>query len=283
MENQANSAAPEKTGIEKAKELFEYEMTEVLLNFRQEAASMKGTPSAEYLGMEVPSAGVAYAPAELTVEGIGYQQPDTAVALDTAAIQTDLPPVCVAVPETAAVELSTEATVEIDDSAFVAAAVPAVAPVTLPAAQPPAVAVAVPEVRADADFTVPPAKAPTAVPVSVPPAVQAQYDFGAAPAVSATVGVAAAEAVVLPPLPKAAQPTLAVAVEEIQAPAVPTPAPVRPAELPPMHIPEASAVSLTLDAPPTTFAQPTLPDIPEKPDTAAECAAITDLLRKELA
>ena len=90
MENQNTKAfeavaelpTEEQSSLERAKALFEYEMTEVLLNFRQEAATMKGRDSSEYLSMEVPSAGVEYAAPAVALEGIGYEDKDTRVTLD---------------------------------------------------------------------------------------------------------------------------------------------------------------------------------------------------------
>ena len=59
----------ELTSIERAKALFEYEMTEVLLNFKNEVRAVKDSPAAEYINMEVPKSGVAYDAPDIAVEG----------------------------------------------------------------------------------------------------------------------------------------------------------------------------------------------------------------------
>lgn len=285
MENRNNSLPEqEKTGLDKAKELFEYEMTEVLLNFKQEAASMKGTPSAEYLGMEVPAAGVEYQSPELEVEGIDYRETDAAVSIDSSALRTDLPPVAVAVPEAAAVELSTDVKIEVDESAFTAAEVPSMAEITVPAAQEPVLTgVDVPDVSLDADFAIPPA-AEIAPSVSAEvPSVTAEYDLGAAPAVSAQTEIAEVKAVDLPPLSADLTPEIDVAVAEVKKPHIPEQTTLEAAVLPPIEIPDASAVSFTLDAPEAAAVPPEMPEIPAQPDFSADCAEITDLLRRELA
>lgn len=58
--------------IERARELFEYEMTEVLLNFQSEVKSMKRRDVSEYLDMELPKAGIDYTAPEIGVKGIDY-------------------------------------------------------------------------------------------------------------------------------------------------------------------------------------------------------------------
>ena len=77
------------TDIEKAKELFEYEMTEILLNFREEMAKPKANPDAAYLDAEVPAAQLEYAAPEIALKGIGYDVPEQNAALGTVSLQAE--------------------------------------------------------------------------------------------------------------------------------------------------------------------------------------------------
>ena len=79
----------EMTSIERAKELFEYEMTEVLLNFRSEVSTMRGKAEPGYVNREVPKAGVAYEAPDIAVAGIDYTEENTDIALDTDAVRAD--------------------------------------------------------------------------------------------------------------------------------------------------------------------------------------------------
>lgn len=58
------------TDLDKAKEIFEYEMTEVLLGFKNEVKqNMHRDINAEYMQMETPSAGVEFTPPEVDIKG----------------------------------------------------------------------------------------------------------------------------------------------------------------------------------------------------------------------
>ena len=79
----------EMTSLDRAKELFEYEMTEVLLNFKSEVSTMRGKAEPDYINREVPKAGVAYEAPDIAVEGIDYTESNTDIALDTDAVRAD--------------------------------------------------------------------------------------------------------------------------------------------------------------------------------------------------
>lgn len=70
--------------IEHAKELFEYEMSEVLLNFKKEAASFKRRDVSEYLDKEIPKADIAFTAPEVELKGIDYSDEQQAVSLPAA-------------------------------------------------------------------------------------------------------------------------------------------------------------------------------------------------------
>ncbi len=60
--------------IDRIKELFEYEMTEVLLGFKREAVRFKRKDVSQYLDMELPPAGVDYVSSETELDSVDYNE-----------------------------------------------------------------------------------------------------------------------------------------------------------------------------------------------------------------
>ena len=58
----------EMSSLDKAKELFEYEMTDVLLNFRNEVSQLRNDPNAEFLRREYKTPEFDFTAPELTVQ-----------------------------------------------------------------------------------------------------------------------------------------------------------------------------------------------------------------------
>lgn len=96
---------PELTDIDKAKALFEYEMTQVLLGFKNEVKKMKAKDVSEYLGMDVPDAGVEYSAPEADVKGIGYTDAHSPEMQEITPQEAQIS-VNVSVPEASVVDLS---------------------------------------------------------------------------------------------------------------------------------------------------------------------------------
>ena len=71
---QQNEDLLEFSDAEKIKELFEYEMTEVLLGFKKEAVRFKRKDVSEYLDMDLPQTGIEYASPEIELNGIEYSE-----------------------------------------------------------------------------------------------------------------------------------------------------------------------------------------------------------------
>lgn len=71
--------------MEKTKLLFEYEMTSVLLNFRNEVKNLKGKDVSEYLDMEVPKASVDFTAPDIQLESVGFTQIPGRISFDTTA------------------------------------------------------------------------------------------------------------------------------------------------------------------------------------------------------
>lgn len=59
--------------IDRVKELFEYEMTEVLLGFKEEKVRFKRKDVSEYIDMELPKTDVDFSSSEIELKGIEYQ------------------------------------------------------------------------------------------------------------------------------------------------------------------------------------------------------------------
>ncbi len=163
----------EMTSIERAKELFEYEMTEVLLNFRSEVSTMRGKAAPGYVNREVPKAGVAYEAPDIAVAGIDYTEENTDIALDTDAVRADFAvSFDGAVPE---IPVFTQQTAVTTEAPAFTAEVPDVPQVSIPemqAAEVQTVTAEVPDIpvfRADALFAAPKAQT-AAVSVAVPEA-----------------------------------------------------------------------------------------------------------------
>lgn len=64
------------TDMKEAKELFEYEMTAVLLNVKGSFGEMNKEAGSEYLDMEVPKTEIDYKAPDIELSGIGYTASD---------------------------------------------------------------------------------------------------------------------------------------------------------------------------------------------------------------
>lgn len=316
MENQntkafeavAEQPTEEQSSLERAKALFEYEMTEVLLNFRQEAATMKGRDSSEYLSMEVPPAGVEYAAPAVALEGIGYEDKDTRVTLDAETLRAEAPSdvsvtapaipdvdltavsvgapafVSVPAPEIPAVELSTAFHAETEDLS-VSVPVPEVRSVTFE--KPPAPTLAgvdaVPEARLDAEVFLLSLESRLTFTAEIPTLEKQAVVFepGGAELKSAPITVPDAPPAELQPIPSSPELRMAVTVEDADVPQIPE---MNKAELvwQPVSVPDAVPVSFETMPAEAQIPGVCLPPIPEKPDFSAEYAEITELLRAEL-
>ena len=302
----------EMTSIERAKELFEYEMTEVLLNFRSEVSTMRGKAAPGYVNREVPKAGVAYEAPDIAVAGIDYTEENTDIALDTDAVRADfavsfdgaVPEIPVFTQQTAVTTEAPAFTAEVPDiPVFRADALFAA-----PKAQTAAVSVAVPEAQIGASFALPSAEQGEApvMNTDVPPVDAARFAVGAVSTAEVTVEnievpvVAIAE----PAAVSLEQPALSIA--EVSAPAVPAISVQTDAAFPAIDVPQTESVSLVYDekkaptveidvAVPET-ALPTLsigipenretapvpyPEIPETPGFSAYYAEITEAIKQE--
>ena len=302
----------EMTSIERAKELFEYEMTEVLLNFKSEVSTMRGKAEPGYVNREVPKAGVAYEAPDIAVAGIDYTEENTDIALDTDAVRADfavsfdgaVPEIPVFTQQTAVTTEAPAFTAEVPDiPVFRADALFAA-----PKAQTAAVSVAVPEAQIGASFALPSAEQGEApvMNTDVPPVDAARFAVGAVSTAEVTVEnieipvVAIAE----PAAVSLEQPALSIA--EVSAPAVPAISVQTDAAFPAIDVPQTESVSLVYDekkaptveidvAVPET-ALPTLsigipenretapvpyPEIPETPDFSAYYAEITEAIKQE--
>lgn len=302
----------EMTSIERAKELFEYEMTEVLLNFRSEVSTMRGKAASGYVNREVPKAGVAYEAPDIAVAGIDYTEENTDIALDTDAVRADfavsfdgaVPKIPVFTQQTAVTTEAPAFSAEVPDiPVFRADALFAA-----PKAQTAAVSVAVPEAKIGASFALPSAEQGEApvMNTDVPPVDAARFAVGAVS--SAEVSVENIEvpvvAIAEPAAVSLEQPALSIA--EVSAPAVPAISVQTDAAFPAIDVPQTESVSLVYDekkaptveidvAVPET-ALPTLSigipenretapvpysEIPETPDFSAYYAEITEAIKQE--
>lgn len=302
----------EMTSIERAKELFEYEMTEVLLNFRSEVSTMRGKAASGYVNREVPKAGVAYEAPDIAVAGIDYTEENTDIALDTDAVRADfavsfdgaVPKIPVFTQQTAVTTEAPAFTAEVPDiPVFRADALFAA-----PKAQTAAVSVAVPEAQIGASFALPPAEQGEApvMNTDVPPVDATRFAVGAVSTAEVTVEnievpvVAIAE----PAAVSLEQPALSIA--EVSAPAVPAISVQTDAAFPAIDVPQTESVSLPsgavtaptveIDVAVPETALPTLsigipenretapvpyPEIPETPDFSAYYAEITEAIKQE--
>lgn len=302
----------EMTSIERAKELFEYEMTEVLLNFRSEVSTMRGKAASGYVNREVPKAGVAYEAPDIAVAGIDYTEENTDIALDTDAVRADfavsfdgaVPEIPVFTQQTAVTTEAPAFTAEVPDiPVFRADALFAA-----PKAQTAAVSVAVPEAQIGASFALPSAEQGEApvMNTDVPPVDAARFAVGAVS--SAEVSVENIEvpvvAIAEPAAVSLEQPALSIA--EVSAPAVPAISVQTDAAFPAIDVPQTESVSLPsgavtaptveIDVAVPETALPTLsigipenretapvpyPEIPETPDFSAYYAEITEAIKQE--
>ena len=83
------------TDIDKAKELFEYEMTEILLNLHGKFDNVGKDITSEYLNMEIEEPKLEYDAPEITLTGISYEQQSSGklekVDLKADAVKIELP------------------------------------------------------------------------------------------------------------------------------------------------------------------------------------------------
>ncbi len=91
MDIQAQTVPEEKTlsDIEKAKELFEYEMTDVLLNFKNEVAALRKDPNADYLNMEIKKPEFTFEAPELEVKSAAVDEVKAVAAPSMAELQLE--------------------------------------------------------------------------------------------------------------------------------------------------------------------------------------------------
>lgn len=303
-----NGAQQEISGIDRARELFEYEMTEVLLNFKNEVKSMKGSAESEYLSMEVPKAGVECNIPEIAVEGIDYGEADTAVAIDSSSLRVDTNVVFDGdIPSAAIAFEQNSSEASVDAAAFEAASFDV--PVVKLAENAPEVtklsvsvdAPTVPEVNS-ALFTAP--QSETAVSVELPEE-KAAVDF-IAPQIqtSADVKVPGTEQVALPAIQAVEQESVRITAVEAQKPELPG-LPELNEELPSVSVPVISDVKLAPDLsapkaaldidvpdanasfdgiivlPEQTAAEIEYPGIPAPQDFSAYYAQITEAIKSE--
>ena len=263
----------EMTSIERAKELFEYEMTEVLLNFKSEVSTMRGKAEPDYINREVPKAGVAYEAPDIAVAGIDYTEENTDIALDTDAVRADfavsfdgaVPEIPVFTQQTAVTTEAPAFTAEVPDVPQVSipemqaaevqtvtAEVPDIpvfradALFAAPKAQTAAVSVAVPEAQINPSFALPSVVQGDApiMKTDVPSVDAARFAVGAVSTAEVTVEnievpvVAIAE----PAAVSLEQPALSIA--EVSAPAVPAISVQTDAAFPAIDVPQTESVSL---------------------------------------
>ena len=270
----------ELTSIERAKALFEYEMTEVLLNFKNEVRAVKDSPAAEYINMEVPKSGVAYDAPDIAVEGIGYTETAADVALDADALQIETSAAFGGeVPEVPEITLDSGFEAKLDEAAFapavvsvrevkladsIAADLTTVAPevpevpeldtealFAVPAEEFDLPSVAVPDARTEPTvFDIPPAEMLTvpAIHADAPAVDTASLTAGEAAPVAVEVSVELPGAVSVPEIDAPELRPVEVEVSEIAAPAVPD-LTIREAELPAVELPAVPAVSLRGEPP----------------------------------
>lgn len=108
---------PELEDIDRVKELFEYEMTQVLLNFKSEISEIKSRTNSEYLNMELPKASVDFEAPEVAVKGIDYSESGMIGGFETPEMAVSAPVVNIgAVPEVKAVSVKLEKTESVKDA-----------------------------------------------------------------------------------------------------------------------------------------------------------------------
>ena len=263
----------EMTSIERAKELFEYEMTEVLLNFRSEVSTMRGKAASGYVNREVPKAGVAYEAPDIAVAGIDYTEENTDIALDTDAVRADfavsfdgaVPEIPVFTQQTAVTTEAPAFTAEVPD-------VPQVSISEMQAAEVQTVTAEVPDIpvfRADALFAAPKAQT-AAVSVAVP---EAQ--------IGASFALPSAEQGEAPVMnTDAAFP--AIDVPQTESVSLPSGAVTAPTVEIDVAVPETALPTLSIGIPENRETAPVpYPEIPETPDFSAYYAEITEAIKQE--
>ena len=77
-----NEKDPVSSENDRIRELFEYEMTEVLLGFKREAVRFKRKDVSEYLDMELPPAGVDYTSTDIALEVCDYSEAEAITQTD---------------------------------------------------------------------------------------------------------------------------------------------------------------------------------------------------------
>ena len=266
----------EMTSIERAKELFEYEMTEVLLNFRSEVSTMRGKAASGYVNREVPKAGVAYEAPDIAVAGIEYTEENTDIALDTDAVRADfavsfdgaVPEIPVFTQQTAVTTEAPAFTAEVPDVPQVSipemqaaevqtvtAEVPDIpvfradALFAAPKAQTAAVSVAVPEAQIGASFALPPAEQGEApvMNTDVPPVDATRFAVGAVSSAEVSVENIEIPVVAIAEPAAVSLEQTALSIAEVSAPAVPAISVQTDAAFPAIDVPQTESVSLVYD------------------------------------
>ena len=118
MPEQTQAAEQESESIERARELFEYEMTEVLLNFKGEMNALRSRDRAAAVSVETPKAEVAYTPPEIELSGVDCPEcgevslSGESIRADVRVASVEVPPVPeVVIPAQKAVDAQTAFTV----------------------------------------------------------------------------------------------------------------------------------------------------------------------------
>ena len=107
--------------IDRARALFEYEMTGVLLNFQNEAEQMQGDVISEYMEMAVPDPRFEYSAPDIEIENINVDVSNSNNTVDAVIIQADSPKI--SITEFVAIDnfdsLSLNVSSKVDRSSFV--------------------------------------------------------------------------------------------------------------------------------------------------------------------
>ena len=118
MPEQTQAAEQESESIERARELFEYEMTEVLLNFKGEMNALRSRDRAAAVSVGTPKAEVAYTPPEIELSGVDCPEcgevslSGESIRADVRVASVEVPPVPeVVIPAQKAVDAQTAFTV----------------------------------------------------------------------------------------------------------------------------------------------------------------------------
>ena len=263
------------TDIEKAKELFAYEMTEILLNFREEMAKPKANPDAAYLDAEVPAAQLEYAAPEIALKGIGYHMPEQTAPFEAAVLRAEaVKPVRLTAGSAVVPELLPVPEISAQDPAAIRAAVTQTE-LTVPGADSAGKLIAAAAFRQGAPQ----------IAVSLPAEIPEAPQIAALPAEAAVPQIAVT-------VPDTAVNCAVFAAKQAEIPAAKLPDsadyPVPVIDGSRFSLPQAEDVSVSVayelpqtagfrmpEIPQHTVTAPQYPEVPEKPDISG---AVTDIL-----